>query len=334
MFKLIEQGYVPLETLGSLLEEKLSVALWTWDLESQVVKWSRGLYHLFGIRPDGIPSYTLMEQAVHIDDRKPQNEIERALRESVTVERELRVVMPDRRMRWIKCQISPIVDNSGTPTMAIGVCTDITPYRDMVHFSRLTASRFAALCKVSSSLYWTATPDGRYAELLNTSGPNRYQGTDLRALMQPGYESTFDKTISASFPLRMPFHLVIPFRADDGSYRRHWSRVMPIVSEKGDVQEWLGVSQDPIAIREIWASQNNPSQLTGAQMRAARAILRWSVADLVGVSGVSPTVIRRLEESDHAIPVEIAHDAIERAFTQAGVEFVHDIDGKPGVRPR
>jgi len=53
----------------------------------------------------------------------------------------------------------------------------------------------------------------------------------------------------------------------------------------------------------------------GAQVRAARAILKWSVADLAAESGVSVSTIKRLESVD-GIPniqtskLQAIHDAI------------------------
>lgn len=38
--------------------------------------------------------------------------------------------------------------------------------------------------------------------------------------------------------------------------------------------------------------------LSGAQVRAARGILKWSVADLATASGISASTIKRLESVD------------------------------------
>lgn len=334
MFRLIQQGDVSLETLGPLLEERLSIALWVWNIETDEMKWSKGLYSLLGIQVDAAaPSYALMERAIHVDDRRPQSEIQQALRESVTVDREIRVIMPDRRVRWIRSQISPVVNSSGFPFRAIGICSDITSHRETLHFHRLTANRFSALCKTSGSVYWTMTPDGRHAEMLNSSAAGARQGADLRSLMQTGARDQFDEIVATSFPLRTPFRMTVSLQLDGGAYRKHWSRVMPIVNEKGDIQEWLGVSQDPLAARTAFVEMKEPSLITGAQMRGARAILRWSVAELAAASNVSPAVIRRLEDIEGAAPAEAAHEPIQHALCEAGVEFIFDCDGKPGVRP-
>ncbi|MDA9410504.1 hypothetical protein XH98_01540 [Bradyrhizobium sp. CCBAU 51745] len=75
--------------------------------------------------------------------------------------------------------------------------------------------------------------------------------------------------------------------------------------------------------------------MTGAQIRAARGIVRWSVKDLAHAAGISRATIRRLEEADGAPPHnDPALAGIEAAFASAGVEFLFPEAGKPGVRPR
>lgn len=72
---------------------------------------------------------------------------------------------------------------------------------------------------------------------------------------------------------------------------------------------------------------------TRAQMRAARALLGWSQADLAERSGVSLPTIKRLEPGE--TPLAGQHqtiDAIRRALEMAGVIFVSENGEGPGVR--
>ena len=47
--------------------------------------------------------------------------------------------------------------------------------------------------------------------------------------------------------------------------------------------------------------------LTGAQVRAARGILKWSVADLAAASKVSASTIKRLESVDDIPNIQTAN---------------------------
>jgi hypothetical protein len=80
-------------------------------------------------------------------------------------------------------------------------------------------------------------------------------------------------------------------------------------------------------------SRGRKRKVTGAQIRAGRAIVRWSAEDLAEHAQIGVMTVRRAEAVDdvpNLIPNNL--DAIHRALEEAGVEF---IDGElPGVRPR
>jgi len=72
--------------------------------------------------------------------------------------------------------------------------------------------------------------------------------------------------------------------------------------------------------------------LTGEQIRAARAMLRWEQSDLAAASKLSVETIKRLEAQDGPLTSGRASTvaAVERAFGKAGIEFTNG--GQPGVR--
>ncbi len=73
--------------------------------------------------------------------------------------------------------------------------------------------------------------------------------------------------------------------------------------------------------------------ILGAQMRAARALLRWAAADLVRESGISLATIHRAESVDGKTAMTFANaSAIRRAFENAGVELIDENGGGPGAR--
>jgi hypothetical protein len=73
--------------------------------------------------------------------------------------------------------------------------------------------------------------------------------------------------------------------------------------------------------------------ISSAQLRAARSLLRWSAIDLAKASKVGVATIRRVEVMDGNIPVTSANEAALRtALESAGVEFIDENGGGPGVR--
>ncbi len=75
--------------------------------------------------------------------------------------------------------------------------------------------------------------------------------------------------------------------------------------------------------------------LSSAQIRAARALLRWSAEDLARESALGVNTIRRAEVAEEGISLTVANNlAIRRAFENAGVELIDENGGGPGVRLR
>jgi hypothetical protein len=76
-------------------------------------------------------------------------------------------------------------------------------------------------------------------------------------------------------------------------------------------------------------------KISGAQMRAARALLRWTALDLAKASKVGVATIRRVEVIDGEISATAANQAaLRRALEYAGVEFIDENGGGAGVRLR
>ena len=72
---------------------------------------------------------------------------------------------------------------------------------------------------------------------------------------------------------------------------------------------------------------DTPAVLTAWQIRAARAALQWTQADLAAASGVAEITVKKQESGQAKRP---AYDTLKRlrdAFEAAGIEFIDE--GKP-----
>jgi predicted transcriptional regulator len=75
--------------------------------------------------------------------------------------------------------------------------------------------------------------------------------------------------------------------------------------------------------------------LTIRQIKAARALLGWSQGDLAKHSSISEPTIARLESADG--PIAGRHttgEKIRGALEKAGIQFIDENGGGPGVRLR
>jgi hypothetical protein len=76
-------------------------------------------------------------------------------------------------------------------------------------------------------------------------------------------------------------------------------------------------------------------KISSAQVRAARALLRWTALDLAKASKVGVATIRRAEVVEGEIPVTLANEAaMRRALEAAGIAFISGNGGGEGVRFR
>ena len=76
--------------------------------------------------------------------------------------------------------------------------------------------------------------------------------------------------------------------------------------------------------------------ITSEQIRAARALLNWSAADLARRAGIANRTVQRLESGSGIPKMHVATMLkIRDVFEQAGVIFIDpNKDGGPGVRLR
>jgi transcriptional regulator with XRE-family HTH domain len=74
--------------------------------------------------------------------------------------------------------------------------------------------------------------------------------------------------------------------------------------------------------------------ITGAQVRAAKALLGWSGSILADRAGIAISTIRRVEACDGVLETASVKvlQAIQSALEVSGVEFIGTPEDRPGVR--
>jgi transcriptional regulator with XRE-family HTH domain len=73
--------------------------------------------------------------------------------------------------------------------------------------------------------------------------------------------------------------------------------------------------------------------ITSAQCRAARGLIGWSQQNLANEARIGVVTVHQLE-AGASQPRHATLDVIRRAFEAAGVEFIDENGGGPGVRLR
>lgn len=330
-------------TLGArqtqrFVEEMLHAGHWSWDLDTGIMQWSQGFLDLLGVEGTGItPSSTLFMDAIHPDDRNAQGDLEQMLRDSIAIEREFRIVNSSGRVRWIAIKAEPIAGPSGNPNQAVGICYDVTKHREELQLLKRNQQRLEGLYRLANVLIWVAKPDGSLREVLCWSGGDKFDRDRAAVgwdnLVHSEDMATFLGGWAAAIETRQPLSVEHRLLTPDGKAHDCWTRGIPILDLRGEIQEWIGVSRDIEDVEQLFPRK--PGTTTGAQLRAARAIVGWSVKELALASCISQGTIRGMEAIDGPLlryPAEVA--AVQAALLNAGAEFTFSPDGEPGVRPR
>lgn len=81
------------------------------------------------------------------------------------------------------------------------------------------------------------------------------------------------------------------------------------------------------------SNRRNMKDITGAQIRAARALLRWTSEELAKGASVGISTVRRAEAGDGVPSMTAANlKAVRAALEDAGIEFIPENGGGAGVR--
>jgi transcriptional regulator with XRE-family HTH domain len=72
--------------------------------------------------------------------------------------------------------------------------------------------------------------------------------------------------------------------------------------------------------------------MSAEQLRAARGLLGWSQSELADCAGLSLPTVKRAEAEGASRVSDEARSKLRRALEQAGVVFIDENGGGPGVR--
>ncbi len=121
------------------LEERLRLALegtetgfWEWRVDSDVIEWSDNMGPMYGLprgtQPAGLDDF--LDRIVHPEDRAEMAEAVRAALEHGTpYDLDLRVVLPDRGLRWLHARARAVPGPDGRTERITGLLSDVTERR-------------------------------------------------------------------------------------------------------------------------------------------------------------------------------------------------------------
>jgi len=324
-------------------EEKVGYGLWQVDLASGLMECSPNTYRLLGLNadswnPDNVApplSFAIFETVAHPDDLPALAEIHHLLDQGLPFDRQFRVIHRNGHVRSLSIHGEVLVDSAGKRTRVIGVVMDITQHVENLHASQIDSERIRSLMEGIGGTIWTARSDGNITDFImgnekTATDPAKYLGANWQKMLHPDDVEKRMQVLNQAVAKKAAYTNEYRVRDADGNYQWRRSYVAPMLNDDGTIREWVGLS----LYIHSQASTAEASLLTGAQIRAARGILNWSVRDLADRTGLSAGVVRRLEASDGVNKnAAEALVLVKDSLSAGGVEFFVLPDGEAGVYP-
>jgi hypothetical protein len=300
---------------------------WGWTFATNLHVWSPGLYRLLGLESDSVrPSYELLLSRVHPEDRQRLETSGRVMRDGILGNHSFRVTRPDGSERMLQSRGEVSFSPDGRPRAAAGFLLDVTEQERLARAQAAEKRHRWALfqqtrCYVSSTLCYPFTDFS--AEYLALTGLPKAALLEEPTRPVVADERQHWRSYGRELYLSEQIVHVTPRITLAGGERARFRFVMvPMRNALGSVESWtnfIGPVDRPLPPPTDDLRRSLEERVTGHHMRAARALLDWSMTDLATVSGLSFSTIRRLE--DGAEGAERSRHAAVAALRAAGIRF-------------
>lgn len=321
------------------IESRLRCGLMLRTAGADEMIWSRGMFTILNLDPEtDRPSLSLLRSLQHPEDRITFERAEANLAAGKTLTRRYRVIRRDGTMRVLSQNIEFLFDAEGKPNCTIGVVCDITDIADLEEREIMLERRFEAIARDSELILYVLRPDGFVTGSIG-GGPrhdnelSRRLGYLWRELIHPEDKAETLEVFEQAVRLKTAVSREHRIRQSDGTYRWRRSTWTPVLDESHNLKEFVSISQDIEKEKTLMTAKESGKSISGAQVRAGRALVRWSVQKLANAAKVSPSVVRRIEEFDGVTAGVIESlGSIRDTLEAAGVEFIFPATGNAGVR--
>ena len=310
---------------------------WAWSFASGRQTWSPGLFRLLGLDPGRTrPSYGLLVDLVHPDDRPNLASAADLMQGHALPEREMRIVRPDGTLRLFTLRTELHLTAEGRPRAAAGLVLDVTDAAALLRLRRAETRRRNAWFAASRVLFVPVGLDGRFdfpPEAAQLAGrPLDEINADPFADVVPAERAAFRDSVARRQAGRV-FQAAPTIRHRNRVPERYRVVSVPVHDERGRLIERNGLIY-PAALAappvDGGLRDGLEQAVEGHHLRAARALLDWSMTALAEASGLSLSTVRRLEEDAEGQGARSRHKVIA-ALRGAGIRFIVLDDGEVAV---
>jgi DNA-binding Xre family transcriptional regulator len=312
-------------SLLSIAEEMGQLGVWQHNLRTCESFWSPGIHRMIGTNPAiDSPSFETLLRNVHPDDSKSISETWELSRQGFVPEQTFRIIHPNGSLRWLTRRCEVLYGKDGTPLQIVGLLMDTTNQENLQELFRKNERRLGVLAEGFKFSIWSADRNGALTSLpqwrsLGLESYSQVMGWDWLQIV-PKSERAQTKTEwekAVARGKRFTSHIRLALGATKDPIKvTVYSE--PVSASDGTILEWVG-----LFVRPGQSSNDTPDiqKIRPAHIRAARALLEWSVQDLSAASGISVSSIRRVEGGEALSVRGQTLECIKAALEKGGVVF-------------
>ncbi len=321
-----------------LVEEKGDLGTWVWDVATGAVEWSPGLYRIAGVDPSRQrASFDLYQSLIHPDDRLDLSAGMDLSDHSTIFDRDFRLIRPDGAVRWLRGFGEVVHDADGRIRQAAGVVFDITSQKSVSTSLHRASCSLEELARALGGAIWIKEADGTVADIF---GWQELTGQSLAGVQNSGWRDAIHPQDRERIgrlwqdALKSGTGYVATCRIHTASAGQvpMTITVRPVRERESAFLRFVGICLPATRPADGGPGDRGTAPaLSPRQIRAARAVLGWSVEDLATRSGVSGSTIRRHEGGGTGRPVGAALlDCLRETFEAEGITFGTE-DGRASV---
>ena len=333
---------LPSRSVLRIVEEMGHLGIWAKDLQSGTEFWSPGLLRLLGWESTTEPmSLDKFLELLLPEDRQSLIATTGLEFHALPTELLVRMVRQSGVLRWLRLRSNVLFSSEGKSTSVLWIIVDITEQQAAIDVLKQQDRRLESLAETYKTTLFTASADGQHVNIhhwraLGLSSNSAFSRKAWLEGVHPAdrerAESHWDSTLLEKKPTTISYRRISVITGEVLDIVYFFK---PVFDSQGDVVEWVGLS---VRVDNVAELSIDSIEINGLHLRAARALLDWSIEDMANNSGISISTIRRLEGGRSFSSRSTTWQSIKQTLEQSGILFMNRhgllfIGMKPEQRP-
>jgi PAS domain S-box-containing protein len=304
-------------------EQRGHLGLWSYNTVTGEQIWSPGVHKLLGTNPLlDKPSTEVFMRNLHPADRYNVLAERELLKEGIVTDQKFRVIDPEGSLRWLSCATEIHYAKDGSPSHVTGMLLDITERQNIAEVMRTRSELLSVLGKHFRFTTWSADERGALTSVIQWSSlgagsPAQLLEWKWLGLVPDSQRKDFALKWKQSIAKGAAFTCSVEMLLGPKTRRTMAIYAAP-TSFKESRNRWIGFIAQRFDLDRLSFEE---ADIKAGHIRAARALLDWSIETLSVKSSVSVSTIRRMESNESGPPRLNTARAVMQAFEEAGVMF-------------